>query len=81
MNNNTIHVKHVQLTWCQDVQHTTCPNLVSTYKSHDVPDVQQLQYYNTKMYNMYNNPESTQTNPLQKSDMENMYNKQRWKHT
>jgi hypothetical protein len=63
MNNNTIHVKHVQNTHdvkmsdTQHVQHTTCPNLVFTYKSDDVPDVQQLQHYNIKMYNMYNTPE------------------------
>ncbi len=64
MNNNTIHhVKHVQHTHdvkmsnTQHVQHTTCPNLVCTYKSHDVPDVQQLQHHNTKMYNMYNTAE------------------------
>lgn len=54
---NMYNPHDVKMSTTQHVQQTTCPNLVFTYKSHDVPDVQQLQHYNTKMYNMYNTPE------------------------
>jgi len=40
---NTQHVQTLNLSYKL--------SRVFTYKSHDVPDVQQLQHYNNKMYN------------------------------
>jgi len=50
---NMYNTRDVKMSNTQHVQHST----VFTYKSHDVPDLQQLQHYNTKMENMYNTPE------------------------
>jgi hypothetical protein len=45
---NMYNTHDVKMSNTQHVQHTTRPNLVFAYKSHDVPVVQQLQRYNTK---------------------------------